>query len=66
MLVLRLLLLLSALTIVLSGGLYIFSRDRRYLQFSWQVVRFTVVVLLVFGTLFILERYVLIAWQIVL
>lgn len=64
MLALRLLLILAALLIVLSGGLYLFTRDARYLRFSWQIVRFVVVMLLVFGVLFVLERYVLIGWRI--
>ncbi len=64
MLALRLLLLLSALLMVLSGGLYIFTRDVRYLRFTWQVARFVVVMLLVFAVLFLLERYVLIGWRI--
>ena len=66
MLALRLLLLLFALTIVLSGGMYLFTRQQRYLRFAWQVVRFVVVLLLVFGVLFLLERYVLIAWRVLL
>jgi hypothetical protein len=64
MLALRLLLILAALLIVLSGGLYLFTRDTRYLRFTWRVVRFVVVMLLVFGVLFVLERYVLIGWRI--
>jgi len=64
MLALRLLLILAALLIVLSGGLYLFTRDARYLRFAWQIVRFVVVMLLVFGVLFVLERYVLIGWRI--
>lgn len=64
MLALRLLLVLAALLIVLSGGLYIFTREVRYLRFTWQVARFVVVVLLVFGVLFLLERYVLVGWRI--
>ncbi len=64
MLALRLLLILAALLIVLSGGLYLFTRDTRYLRFAWRVVRFVVVMLLVFGVLFVLERYVLIGWRI--
>lgn len=64
MLALRLLLILAALLIVLSGGLYLFTRDARYLRFAWQIVRFIVVMLLVFGVLFVLERYVLIGWRI--
>lgn len=64
MLALRLLLVLAALLIVLSGGLYIFTREVRYLRFTWQVARFVVVLLLVFGVLFLLERYVLVGWRI--
>jgi hypothetical protein len=66
MLALRLLLLLAALTIVLSGGMYLFTRRPRYLRFAWQVVRFLIVMLLVFGVLFLLERYVLIGWRVLL
>ena len=43
MLLLRLLLILSALAIVLSGVFYIFTRDARYLNFAWKIVRFSVV-----------------------
>jgi hypothetical protein len=66
MLLLRLLLVFSALVIVLSGGMYLFSRQQRYLRFAWQVVRFVVIVLLVFGVLFLLERFVLIGWRVLL
>lgn len=66
MLLLRLLLVFSALLIVLSGGMYLFTRQQRYLRFAWQVVRFVVIVLLVFGVLFLLERYVLIGWRVLL
>lgn len=61
MLILRLFMLLAALLLVLSGGMYVFTRDRRYLRFAWQIVRIVVMVLLVFGLLFVLERFVLIA-----
>ncbi|KAF0206569.1 MAG: hypothetical protein FD173_59 [Gallionellaceae bacterium] len=66
MLVLRLLMILLALVIVLSGGMYLFTRQQRYLRFVWQVVRFGVLMLLVFGVLFLLERYVLIGWRMLL
>ena len=64
MLILRLLLILSALAIVLLGGMYLFSNNRRYLNLAWQIARFVVFALLIFAVLFILERYVLIAWRI--
>lgn len=66
MLILRLYLVLVALLLVLSGGMYIFTRDRRYLKFATQTLRFTVLSLLVFALLFILERYVLVGWLAVL
>jgi hypothetical protein len=62
MLILRLFIALVTLLLVLSGGMYIFTRNRRYLEFAWQTVRFTVLLLLVFSLLFVLERYVLVGW----
>lgn len=62
MLILRLIILLVALLLVLNGGMYIFTRNRRYLEFAWQTLRFTVLLLLVFALLFVLERYVLVGW----
>ena len=66
MLILRLVLILVTLMLVLSGGMYIFTRNRRYLKFAWQTVRFTALLLLVFTLLFVLERYVLVAWRVFL
>lgn len=66
MLILRLILVLSALIVVISGALYVFTRQQRYLRFAWQVVRWVAMVLLVFGVLFLLERYVLIGWRVLL
>ena len=64
MLILRLLLILSALAIILSGGMYVFTRNRRYLNLTWQIVRFVVFAMLIFAALYVLERYVLIGWKI--
>lgn len=66
MLIMRLILVMVTLMLVLSGGMYIFTRNRRYLKFAWQTVRLTVLLMLVFGLLFVLERYVLIAWRVFL
>lgn len=66
MLILRLFLILVALLLVLSGGMYIFTRNRRYLKFAWQTVRFTVLLVLVFALLLLLERYVLVGWRVFL
>lgn len=66
MLILRFFLVLVTLLLVLSGGMYIFTRNHRYLKFAWQTLRFTALLLLVFGLLFVLERYVLVAWRVLL
>lgn len=66
MLILRLYIVLVTLLLVLSGGMYIFTRNRRYLEFAWQTVRFTVLLLLVFGLLYLLERFVLVGWLAIL
>ena len=60
--ILRLYIVLVALLLALCGGMYIFTRNRRYLEFARQTVRFTVMLLLVFVLLFVLERYVLVGW----
>lgn len=66
MLILRLFFIVVALLVILSGGMYVFTRDRRYLGFAWQVLRFAVVLLLLFAVLFVLERYVLAGWRVLL
>ena len=60
--ILRLLFLFAALSIVLSGVMYLISKDTRYLKLAWQIARFVLVAILIFVLLFILERYVLIGW----
>ncbi len=62
----RLALLISVLLIAASTVLYLLTRDPRYPRFAWQVVRFMVYVLLVFGVLYLLERYALVAWRVLL
>lgn len=66
MLVLRILFLLAALAIVVSGGMYLFTRNQRYLKLAWQIARFVLFSLLIFGLLYILERYALIGWRVIL
>lgn len=66
MIILRLFLILVALLLVWSGGMYAFTSDRRYLRFAWQTLRFSVILLLVLALLFVLERYVLVAWRVLL
>jgi len=66
MLVIRLLMVIVILLLVLSGGMYLFTRDGRYMRFAWQVLRLTGFLLLVVALLFVLERYVLVGWRILL
>jgi hypothetical protein len=61
-LILRLYIVIVALLLVLSGGMYFFTRNRRYLEFARQTMRFTVMLLLVFALLLVLERFVLVGW----
>ena len=64
MILLRLLFILTALALVLSGGMYMFTRDRRYLNFAFQVLRVVVYMVVIFALLFVLQRYVLVGWGI--
>ena len=66
MLVLRLFVVLVVLLLVLSGGMYIFTRNRRYLDFAWKTLRFAALILMVLALLFLLERYVLVGWKVLL
>ena len=64
MLVLRLLVILIALALVICLAMYLVTRDRRYLGYAGQMPRFTVLMLVVFALLYLLERYVLVGWRI--
>ena len=66
MLILRMILVIVTLLIVLSVGMYIFTRDVRYYRFAWQIVRFSALLFAVFGLLYLLERYVLTGWRVLL
>ncbi|MBU1213881.1 MAG: hypothetical protein KKF58_03715 [Gammaproteobacteria bacterium] len=60
----RLVLLLSALLLAVSGLAYLFTRDLRYLIIIRQIVRFLLFLLLVFAVLYVLERFGLVAWRV--
>lgn len=64
MLILRLFFMLVVLLLVLSGGMYLFTRDRRYLDFVRKTLRFSLMVLLVFVLLYVLEHFVLVGWRV--
>jgi hypothetical protein len=65
-LILRLLFVLVALLLLVSGVMFLVTRNRRYLDFAWQTLRFAVLTIVVFGLLFVLERYVLVGWRVIL
>lgn len=60
MVVLRLVGVLVLIAIAGSLALYVFTRERRYLNFAWRVFQFAVVFLMVFMALYLLERLVLV------
>jgi hypothetical protein len=54
---------LSAISIVIFSGLYLFTKNRHYLNIAWKIARFVLFTFLIFAALFILERYALIGWR---
>lgn len=56
MVIVRLLLFLALAAIGVALLLYVFKRDRRYLRFIWQVMKFTLLVLTGILLLFAAER----------
>jgi len=57
--IIRLLFVLTLLALAVSGGLYLFTGDRRYVRFVWNVLKFGAVLVLIFGALVVAERLVL-------
>ena len=60
MIVLRLVIFLTLISIGSALAAYLFTHNKRYLGLAWQIFRFAMVFLMVFGALFALERIVLI------
>jgi hypothetical protein len=58
--VLRLIGILVLITIGASLAMYLFTRNRRYIQFAWRVFQLAVVFVMVFMVLFVVERLVLV------
>ena len=58
MLVLRFLLLLALVAVAVTFAIYLLSGDRRYLRLCGQVIKFTLVLLLVAGIVFAMGRIV--------
>lgn len=59
MFVVRLFVSLGLVVIVLSLLAFLFTRDRRYLRFAWQLFKFSLVFLLVLGALLAMGRLIL-------
>lgn len=58
MVIIRLLGLLFLIAMSASLVLFLFTRNRRYLTFTWQLFKFAVVLALVFAALYLLERLI--------
>ncbi len=61
MVLVRLLLFFALATIVVSAILYLFKRDRRYLAFIGQVIKYTILLLAGVLVFYLFERLVLMA-----
>lgn len=61
MLVLRVLAIFVLITLAVSFGVYLLSGDKRYLRFSWQVIKFSLVLALVFMVVVAVGRIILFA-----
>lgn len=59
MIVLRLFVFLALTGIALSLILYLLRRDRRYLRLAWQILKFSLALLLVIAALIMMGRIVL-------
>ena len=58
MVLVRLLLFMALATIAGALALYLFKRDRRYLRFIWQVIKYTIFLLLGILIFYAFERLV--------
>lgn len=59
MLVLRILLVLAAISVVVSLGIYFLSGDKRYLRFTWQLIKFLVVMMVTVALVISMGRIIL-------
>jgi len=56
----RLLLFLALGTIAGAGLFFMFTRDRRYLRFIWQAIKYTILLLVLAMLFFVFERLILV------
>ena len=59
MLVLRLLLILGLIAVAVSFAVYLLSGDKRYLRFSWQLIKFSLVLVFVALVIYSIGRIIL-------
>ncbi|MBA3775161.1 MAG: hypothetical protein WKH97_08535 [Casimicrobiaceae bacterium] len=60
MVVVRLLIFLAFAAIAVAGILYLFKRDRRYLRFIGQVIKYTIFLLVGVLTFYFFERLLIV------
>lgn len=53
---LRLLAVLTVISVVVGVALFLLTRDQRYLQFAWRLFRYALIVALLVFALLIFER----------
>ena len=58
MILVRLLFFLAIGAVAVAGVLYLYSKDRRYLRFIGQTIKFTIILLVVVLLFFFFERIV--------
>lgn len=56
MIIIRLLFVLACIALAVSGALYFMTGEKRYLRFVWQVLKFAVILIVIFGALMVGER----------
>jgi hypothetical protein len=59
MLILRLFAILVLIAIVVTFAMYMLSKDKRYIAWCWQIIKFSLVLLLLAGTVFAIGRIIL-------
>ncbi|MFA5171420.1 MAG: hypothetical protein WC426_07620 [Sulfuriferula sp.] len=60
MFIIRLMFILACIALIISGALYFLTGDKRYLKYVWNVLKFAVVLVALFGTLIVAERLLLV------
>lgn len=59
MVLIRLFIVFALLVLGVCLGLYLFTRERKYLAFAARALKFSLVVFLILGGLYVLERLVM-------